>query len=225
MARAGRKVEYVHWILLAGFIYQGFSVFRFSFFALIMCLAVAAPYYKPHSRWLIDKAPRVTLAVIILCAGLLTSMVLQRTALLYGPWEKAYFPSDATFFVLQNQPPANIFNAFEYGGYLGWKLYPNYQIFIDQRNLDYKVYEEYGVAKSGNYQQIFHKYDVNTVIFYHTQPVTQRRPPIVSKLLNDKTWQLVYLDQIASVFVRASKNSNLPVIDKIQANAYLSNIK
>jgi hypothetical protein len=47
----------------------------------------------------------------------------------------------------------------------------------------------------------------------------------VSKLLYDKAWHLVYLDQIASVFVRASKNSNLPVIDKNQANAYLNKIQ
>ena len=222
MLRARREVDYVYWLLLAGFIYQGFSVFRFSFFLVIMCLALAAPYYKQHSQWIIEKAPRATLVVFILCFGLLAGMVSQRTAFIYGPWEKAYFPSDATFFMLQKRPPANIFNAFEYGGYLGWKLYPNYQIFIDQRNLDYHVFEDYGVAKGGNYKQVFEKYDVNTVIFYHTQPVTQRRPAIVSQLFNDATWQIVYLDQIAVVFVRASKNTGLPIIDKNQASTYLS---
>jgi hypothetical protein len=222
MLRARKEVRYVHWLLLAGFVYQGFSVFRFSFFLVIMCLAIAAPYYRQHGQWLLNKAPRAVLAAWLMSFIFLAGMVSQRTALLYGPWEKAYFPSDATYYVLRNRPPENIFNAFEYGGYLGWKLYPGYQIFIDQRNLDYGVYEEYGVATSGNYRQVFQKYNVNTVLFYHTQPVTLRRPGIVSRLLDDPDWQLVYLDQIASVFVRASKNPGLPVIDKNQANTYLN---
>lgn len=225
MLRARREVDYVYWLLLAGFIFEGFSVFRFSFFLVIMCLAIAAPYYRQHSQWLVDNAPRVSLALLFLSVTFLTGMVSQRTALLYGPWEKAYFPSDATYYVIRNRPPANIFNAFEYGGYLGWKLYPNYQIFIDQRNLDYDVYQEYGVATSGNYRQVFQKYNINTVLFYHTQPVTQRRPAIVSQLMNDPAWQLVYLDQIASVFVRASNNPGLSVIDKKQADAYLRHNK
>jgi len=223
MLRDRKEVHYVHWLLLAGFIYQGFSVFRFSFFLVIMCLAIAAPYYRQHGQWLLNNAPRATFAAWIMCFVVLAGLVSQRTALLYGPWEKAYFPSDATYFVLHNRPPGNIFNAFEYGGYLGWKLYPAYQLFIDQRNLDFNVYEEYGAAVAGKYGQVFDKYNVNTVLFYHTQPVTFRRPVIVSRLLDDPNWQLVYLDQIASVFVRAGKNPGLPIIGKGQAKAYLGN--
>ena len=189
-----------------------------------MCLAIAAPYYKRHSQWLVDKAPKATFTVLILCAGILGGLALQRTAFLTSPWEKAYFPSESTLFILNHKPPANIFNAFEYGGYLGWKLYPTYQIFIDQRNLDYQVFEDYAAAKRGDYQQVFEKYDVNTVIFYHTQPVSQRRPGIVSQLIRDPAWQLVHIDRVASVFVRASKNPDLAVINKNQAAAYLRNI-
>jgi len=216
-----RKVEPIHWVLLGGFVYEGLSTFRFSFFMVVMSLALFSASFKDYSVTIGAKYPRAVTGVSVLSLVFLLSFGLQRSAFIYGPWEGAYFPTDAARFVYRNKPPGNLFNAHEYGGYLGWVLYPEYKLFIDQRNLDYSVYEEYGQSVSGDYRPVFEKYNINTVLFYNRQPVVDRNPEIVSKLLYDPEWQLVYFDKIANVFVRASKNNNLPAINKLNAIEFL----
>ena len=216
MIRCWPRVYPAHALLMTGFIYQGFSTFRFSYFLVVMVLALAAPYYGDLTQKLKSRFPSVLLAIALGAILTLAYFTTQRTALLYGPWEKAYIPDAAADYILDKKLPANVFNAFEFGGYLGWTLYPNYKIFIDQRNLDYPVYEEYGRARNGDYQSIFEKYQVNTVLFFIKQPVLNVVPPIVAKLLYDNNWQVVFVDGKSIVFVRSAMVSGLNVYNKSQ---------
>lgn len=49
-----------------------------------------------------------------------------------------FYPERAAIFLLQNHIEANMFNQFNTGSYLLWKLYPRYRVFTDTRfiNLD-----------------------------------------------------------------------------------------
>ncbi|MFV2057191.1 MAG: hypothetical protein ACC707_12035, partial [Thiohalomonadales bacterium] len=140
MLRARKELQWAHAVLFVGFAYQGLSTFRFSYFLVIMCIALAAPYYRSASqRLMADYGKQVQWFALLLFITV-SAVNVQRSGFLSSPWERQYFPSAATQYISQNRPPARLFNAFEYGGYLGWKLYPDYKIFIDQRNLDYAVY-------------------------------------------------------------------------------------
>lgn len=215
------KVQASHLVLILGFSYEGFATFRFSHFLGFLLLAIAAPYYQQASQRIIEKHKKTFIGLLVISMGTLATIAVQRTALLKGAMESAYFPDKAAEYVLENRPPKNLFNAFEYGGYFTWALYPHYPIFIDQRNLDYSVYEEYGNVWNGNYSKIFNKYDVNTVVFYIQQPILNRVPGLVQQLLIDQNWQVVFIDRKTLIFVRASANTNLPIYDKNRVRNYV----
>jgi len=69
------------------------------------------------------------MACAILVAGLRFVSVVQEQA----NTEKEKFPAAAVDWIIQHHPAGNIFNAYGWGGYLIWRLYPEYQVYIDGR--------------------------------------------------------------------------------------------
>lgn len=47
--------------------------------------------------------------------------------------EQKNFPTDATAWIINNHPEGNIYNTYGWGGYLIWRLYPEYKVYIDGR--------------------------------------------------------------------------------------------
>jgi hypothetical protein len=68
-------------------------------------------------------------ACAILVAGLRFVSVVQEQA----NTEKEKFPAAAVDWIVQHHPAGNIFNTYGWGGYLIWRLYPEYQVYIDGR--------------------------------------------------------------------------------------------
>ena len=68
-------------------------------------------------------------ACAILVAGLRFVSVVQEQA----NTEKEEFPAAAVDWIVQHHPSGNIFNTYGWGGYLIWRLYPEYQVYIDGR--------------------------------------------------------------------------------------------
>jgi hypothetical protein len=65
----------------------------------------------------------------VLVAGLRFVNVVQEQA----STEKEEFPAAAVDWIIQHHPGGNIFNTYGWGGYLIWRLYPEYQVYIDGR--------------------------------------------------------------------------------------------
>ena len=128
-------------------------------------------------------------------------------------------PSTAVDYLIQAKPAGNVYNFFEYGGYLSWRLYPQ-KIFIDQRNLCWDTYEEYSQSWRGDYVEVFRKYQIG-VVFY---PVYENHSlsRLVVGLLNDKQWGVGYYDGRNIIFLRNDINGNQPLLNK---PAVIENIK
>ena len=47
--------------------------------------------------------------------------------------DRALFPVGAVNWIQEHQPPGKLFNTYQWGGYLIWRLYPHYPVFIDGR--------------------------------------------------------------------------------------------
>ncbi|MDH5326562.1 MAG: hypothetical protein OEZ68_09210 [Gammaproteobacteria bacterium] len=219
--RGTSRPQAVHLVLAAGFAYEGFATFRFSHFLCFLLLAIGAKYYAQTSHELVQKHRKVFVSLLLVSLFVLGSFAILRSAVWKGPLETAYIPQKAVEFIQKNRPAENLFNAFEYGGYASWALSPQYKIFIDQRNLDYSVYKEYGRAWNGDYADVFNKYQVNTVLFYLQQPVLGRVPRLVKRLLIDNNWQVVYVDRLSIVLIKAQSNTDLPIYDKNKVANYL----
>jgi hypothetical protein len=124
------------------------------------------------------------------------------------------YPKDAAEFVINNKIPGKMFNHYNYGGYLIWKM-PQYQVFIDgrlemyqeQAGIDYQ--DVMGAAE--NYNQLLDKYGINFFLLYSTDPV-------IGPLLSNSDWRLVYRDSRFVVFVKNS-DENAGIIEKYWSQA------
>jgi hypothetical protein len=68
-------------------------------------------------------------ALLIVVALLRVSSILLNQANV----ERAKFPAAAVEWIQKNRPAPNIYNSYGWGGYLIWKLYPDYLVYIDGR--------------------------------------------------------------------------------------------
>lgn len=148
---------------------------------------------SPRLRW---KARRLALT------GLLLLAVLGRSLSVFhqqSESEAEKFPAHALAWIKANHPPQNLYNTYDWGGYLLWNLYPEYRVFIDGRADLYgdAFIEEFLSVYRGEegWQARLQHYGVNTVLI---QPAAS-----LAKALQQSTeWVKVYEDELAVIFVR-----------------------
>jgi hypothetical protein len=111
-------------------------------------------------------------------------------------------PFEITDYIKQNNPPQPIFNYMEWGGYMGWELYPRYQLFVDGRfeARQVKVWDDYLSVSRGraDWQALLDSYSIQTLILnkeFHSDLI-----PFVKQ---SKVWKEVYEDKVGFVFTRA----------------------
>jgi len=122
-------------------------------------------------------------------------------------------PVDAIDFLVGEKLPQPIFNPFYWGGYISWRAYPEYKVFIDSRLLDPSLSaEEVYAEQNGTIKTLLHKYGINTAIYF---PIDNGQVKwIVLGLLKDDEWDLVYFDRKAAIFVKAGNALSIPFINK-----------
>jgi hypothetical protein len=83
------------------------------------------PKPAPISSWLNS----FLVIVLFIAAGLRFISVIQEQPVS----EAANYPQAAANWILENRPEGNLYNAYNWGGYLIWRLYPAYLVYIDGR--------------------------------------------------------------------------------------------
>ncbi len=209
-----RELRLAHMLMVPAFLVAGIMSFRFSLLMVAVCIVIACSYFARdlNRRFLARKGIPL---LILWCAttGLMADIALNRTALAGSPLEAGVFPAAAVDYLERYKPPGNLYNFYEYGGYLGWRLYPQ-KIFIDQRGLSWDVYEEYSDAWRGDYPGVFDKYKIGVVLYPVHENQTGKPSRLVGGLLYDSGWGIGYYDGRNIVFVRNGINSQLPILDK-----------
>jgi hypothetical protein len=113
--------------------------------------------------------------------------------------EAQQFPAAAVDFILAQKPPQPIYNEYVWGGYLIWRLYPDYRVYIDGRA------DVYGDARIEEFLEV---HDGKTTwrepLDNHGIRTVMVKPdaPIASLLREDGGWQKVFEDLQAVIFVR-----------------------
>ncbi len=178
---------------------------------------------------------RITLKILIpICllisiyAGFLIQQKLQPPPL--------YYPVAASRFLQQHHLQGNMFNEYEYGGYLLYQLYPQYHVFIDGRSdvyLDREMPVTLDIANKKNlpdnefasymYQHIWNPYHISFVILRTEKHSLIRK---ITRLLNtDPQWTLIFWDDTTQIFVRKDGKNNkiLSMFGAQYATPYLQN--
>jgi hypothetical protein len=113
--------------------------------------------------------------------------------------EAEKFPTAALEFMRVNKPPQPLYNEYHWGGYLIWKLYPDYRVFIDGRADVYgdAFFEEFMATHAGesHWRESLDKYGVRTVLISPDSA-------LASLLRQDQSWQNVFEDRQAVIFTK-----------------------
>jgi hypothetical protein len=121
------------------------------------------------------------------------------------------YPAGAARFLREHGITGRIFNTYEYGGYLIWALWPQQRVFIDGRALSESVFADYGrilhYADNSNgksARELLDQYGIDVIVmntFEYTSGVAYALAPALAEA-EDPTWQLVYADASAVIFMR-----------------------
>lgn len=175
---------------------------------------VASWIGKPRIRSILAATLTGLLVVLALvrCFDLVTNRYYLRTVeeSTFGAGLGWWFPQRAADFIEREQLPGEVFNIYTHGGYLSWRLGPERRDYIDGRGIPFGV-ERIGreiqlrqsPPDSALWQEEVSRYNINTVIL----PVARYQGTQFVRLpdfCSSKIWALVYLDEVAAVFVRRS---------------------
>ena len=113
--------------------------------------------------------------------------------------ESAHFPEKLVQFVKANPLPQRTLNYYNWGGYMIWQLYPEYQVFVDGRADVYgdDFLERYGHAYylTGDWEELLKQYDVPAVVL-------PADTPLVTGLKTLRHWRVVYCDEQAKIIAK-----------------------
>jgi hypothetical protein len=200
-----RAVDLVEVVLVAGTAAIALQFTRsVPFFAV-----VAAPVVARHLSALVDRprdpswspsAPAPAGLVALLGVALAATMGMSALRLEPDRVEErleSEFPVAATAWIHQHQPPAELFNTFDWGGYLMWEL-PEMRVSVDGRT---DVYDDYlatyraTIAATPGWSEELDREGIGTVL-------VDPGSPLATALRDTPGWQLAYEDPVAIVFVR-----------------------
>lgn len=144
-----------------------------------------------------------------------------KTTIFKLPLVDTYYPEATVKFIIKEKPDGELFNYYEYGGYLIWSLYPDYKVFIDGRGLSQSVFSYYLKASSGSIEEIagipewkaiLDAYRVKAVIIPASDSKVAGFVRLVRRLVEDKEWNLVYEDKEALLFIKNTTERNREII-------------
>jgi hypothetical protein len=121
---------------------------------------------------------------------------IQKKALMR--FNERVFPVAAVDWLAGHPQPGNMFNEFNWGGYLLYRLWPNQTVFLDSQTDFYgealvREYEQILTAK-GEWMHLLDRYAVKWAIL-------PRHAPLVAAL-QSLTWQALYSDQTTIILRR-----------------------
>jgi hypothetical protein len=153
---------------------------------------------SPRTRLQLALNTMIVLATVTFSA-IHVNQVIERQPVI----EDEEFPARAVAFLSIHPPDGRIFNHYDWGGYLIWKLYPPVQVFIDGRADIYgeRLFHDFAAAYQfkDDWQQILQRWHVQTVL-------VPSDSPLATGLLADRKWKISYDDSQATIFTRSPES-------------------
>ena len=225
-------------ILLMGAMYESMQHVRMEALTACTVVVVAGAVFSalatrmttrwPRSRWQPIAAVAATALIVLLAVLRSTQFVTDRAYLArnslngFGAGPGWWFPIGAAEFMNRENLPANVFNSYDEGGFLVWKVGLKYRDYIDGRAIPFGEQaiprEEQLLGESvasADWQQEADRYNINTLVL----PLMGNEIPLeqLPDLCYGDHWTPVYLDELSIVLVRR-RPENEPLINRLQVN-------
>jgi hypothetical protein len=210
MLSGWKQFSLSHLFLMAGLFYVGLQqarhipFFFFTFAALLPVYGDAAvqPLIKRLSERRMQWIRWICLSIAVILIIFSARLGYAKKGFFNIGHLEWYFPEEATTFIQEHNLPPNLFNTYDWGGYLMWRLYPDYLVFWDGRVNN--LYNQGKQVLSGDpeWQKILDYHEVRTIVLGPLGFFTGIRFRIVDQLKESQHWVLVFADEAALVFVK-----------------------
>jgi hypothetical protein len=203
---ARSKARVFDWLLFLAFAAAGIDMVRnVMLMGLIAPIVIAS--YIPWKRTVPVLAEFLVAVLVLAGAG---AQMARGSAFQLRAAEWRYSAGTADF-LLSHNVSGRMFNTYDYGGYLIWRLWPHERVFIDGRALNESVFLDYrrmannAEAIGGkSADELLNQYGVQVIVmggFEFTSGEVYLLPAALSDP-SQKEWKLVYQDAAAVVFMR-----------------------
>ena len=228
--------------LLAGGAYLSLEHIRFQalFAILVVTIAGSLPardtgYKDAPAQWL--KALRAFLArddarvAVLVAAAILVALrgfdlvsnrhyIVEGGVSLFGAGPSWWYPERATEFIRREKLPGNMFNDFDLGGYLAFRLGPSYLDYVDSRyipfGIDLLLHKNHLMASppdSPDWDAEVSARNLNLAIFALARYGQLENVPLAA-FCSSHNWKPVYLDEVSVVFLRV-RPENEPWLSRL----------
>jgi len=127
---------------------------------------------------------------------------------LFGAGPSWWFPERAAEFLLREQIPGNVFNGYDIGGYLAFRLGPRYLDYADGRYIPFGTGHLLHTLRltasppdSAEWDREAAARDINLAIFSLSRYGQLEAAPLAA-FCSSRNWKAVYLDEVSAIFLR-----------------------
>ena len=207
-----RKLHFVNFLLASFLGYISLKYLRnVGLFSICMPMIVA-PYMEDLSRRLQSYRTGLVAVATALAVALITLSPYE-----FGIGVSSYFPTAIIQFTKDKNLQGNMLNAYAFGGYFIWSLYPERKIFLDGRNEVYlPLLKEITEVRmdSRKWKAFLEKYRIEYALLNYVDEleevtvmgsnheVTKTYAPFTSTHFPRSRWALIYWDDNGMIFIR-----------------------
>ena len=212
-------------VLLSGAAYFGAQHVRlqglFAAVAVVIGGAVLTSAWRAWGHQHCDHRTRMILSTGLCCLFVLlpgiwsVDLITNRTHLVgtdiatFGTGLSWWFPEGAAAFVERENIPGEIFNDYNEGGYIAWRLGPKRLDYVDGRGEPFgpELIERSGslmgsLPDSSEWQAEAERYGINVIIAPLGRYDALQFFPVLREFCASDSWRPVYLNEVSAVFVR-----------------------
>lgn len=127
----------------------------------------------------------------------------------FGTGLSWWFPEGAAAFIERQRMPGRIFNTYDEGGYITWRLGQNYQDYVDGRGdpfgatlIQHSMELTQLPPDSPDWQREAERYGINAIIVQLGRYWGVDEFPLLRQFCSSQNWRPMYLDETSVVFVR-----------------------
>ena len=139
---------------------------------------------------------------------------------LFGTGPSWWFPERAAEFLLREKIPGNVFNGYDIGGYLAFRIGPEYPDYADGRYIPFGTGTLLHTLRlmasppdSAEWDEEVARRDINLVFFSLSRYGQLESAPLAA-FCSSRNWRAVYLDEVSAMFVRV-RPENEPWLNRL----------
>lgn len=212
-----KKTFIIDWLLSIVFTIIALSAVRnFPLFVFATFIPASLAFNRalePIMKWMKSRPPIYLLTLWLLLLSFFIWQVKTIHSLIplqYGVEEGG---KNALDFAISHNIKGPIFNNFDIGSYIEYRLYPQEKVFIDGRPEAYPasfIQDTYIKMQEDPalFNKVAQQYHFNSIIFSHTDQ-TPWGEQFIKSIISNSSWSTVYLDSTMIILVKNSPENAL----------------